>query len=56
MCEDTVYVWRKKGVIWLSSSEDVVISTIIKIDGWFVGIYAISTFIGYLMPNPFLRK
>ena len=24
--------------------------------GWFVGFYGISTFIGYLMPNPFLCK
>ena len=24
--------------------------------GWLVGIYGISTFIGYLMPNPFLWK
>ena len=23
---------------------------------WFVGFYGISTFIGYLMPNPFLYK
>ena len=24
--------------------------------GWFVGFYGISTFVGYLMPNPFLCK
>ena len=23
---------------------------------WFVGFYGISTFVGYLMPNPFLCK
>ena len=23
---------------------------------WFVGFYGISTFVGYLMPNPFLYK
>ena len=25
-------------------------------DGWFVGFYGISTFVGYLTPNPFLCK
>ena len=25
-------------------------------DGWLVGFYGISTFVGYLMPNPFLCK
>ena len=24
--------------------------------GWLVGFYGISTFVGYLMPNPFLCK
>ena len=24
--------------------------------GWFVGVYGISTFVGYLTPNPFLCK
>ena len=24
--------------------------------GWFIGFYGISTFVGYLMPNPFLSK
>ena len=24
--------------------------------GWFVGFYGISTFVGYLTPNPFLCK
>ena len=24
--------------------------------GWLVGLYGISTFVGYLMPNPFLYK
>ena len=24
--------------------------------GWLVGSYSISTFVGYLMPNPFLYK
>ena len=24
--------------------------------GWLVGFYGISTFVGYLMPNPFLYK
>ena len=24
--------------------------------GWFVGLYGISTFVGYLTPNPFLCK
>ena len=24
--------------------------------GWFVGVYGILTFVGYLMPNPFLCK
>ena len=24
--------------------------------GWLVGIYGISTFLGYLIPNPFLYK
>ena len=23
---------------------------------WLVGFYSISTFVGYLMPNPFLNK
>ena len=29
-----------------------------QLDGlvWFVGFYGISTFVGYLMPNPFLYK
>ena len=31
----------------------VVTVSIIKV-GWFVGFYGISTFVGYLMPNPFL--
>ena len=26
------------------------------IDGWLVGFYVISTFVGYLTPNPFLYK
>ena len=25
-------------------------------DGWLVGFHGISTFVGYLMPNPFLYK
>ena len=25
-------------------------------NGWLVGFYGISTFVGYLMPNPFLCK
>ena len=24
--------------------------------GWFIGFYGISTFVGYLTPNPFLCK
>ena len=24
--------------------------------GWLVGVYGIWTFVGYLMPNPFLNK
>ena len=27
-----------------------------RLVGWFVGFYGISTFVGYLMPNPFLCK
>ena len=27
-----------------------------KLVGWFVGFYGISTFVGYLTPNPFLCK
>ena len=31
--------------------------TILEFDvGWFVGFYGISTFVGYLTPNPFLCK
>ena len=29
---------------------------IIIIQGWLVGFYGISTFVGYLTPNPFLCK
>ena len=29
---------------------------VIMKDGWLVGFYGISTFVGYLTPNPFLRK
>ena len=28
----------------------------IKLVGWFVGFYGISTFLGHLTPNPFLCK
>ena len=31
-------------------------STYIKLDDWLVGFYGILTFVGYLMPNPFLWK
>ena len=27
-----------------------------ELDGWSFGFYGISTFIGYLTPNPFLSK
>ena len=27
-----------------------------RLDGWLVGFYVISTFVGYLTPNPFLDK
>ena len=26
------------------------------LDGWFFGFYGIATYVGYLMPNPFLNK
>ena len=29
---------------------------IIKLVGWMGGFYGISTFVGYLMPNPFLYE
>ena len=28
--------------------------TLCRISVWFVGFYGISTFVGYLMPNPFV--
>ena len=30
--------------------------SIFQIKVWFVGFYGISTFVGYLTPNPFLCK
>ena len=30
------------------------VQTIIVVGCWLVGFYGISTFVGYLMPNPFL--
>ena len=45
LCSDVVGVFYRsscKGGCWLV--------------GWLVGFYGISTFVGYLMPNPFLYK
>ena len=35
--------------------DDVGMSIMIMV-GWLVGFYGISTFVGYLIPNPFLCK
>ena len=31
-------------------------SILFLLNGWLVGFYGISTFVGYLVPNPFLYK
>ena len=53
--------WKKKQEIlfnfWLSrkmQKHEIVFLT--RWLGWFVGFYGISTFVGYLTPNPFLYK
>ena len=32
------------------------IEELLRMVGWLFGFYGISTFVGYLMPNPFLNK
>ena len=44
----------------MSCGKDQVYMTLLptkmQLVGWLVGFYGISTFVGYLMPNPFLYK
>ena len=42
------------GLIWLHGISNMVGYFVWFV--WFVGFYGISTFIGYLTPNPFLCK
>ena len=44
------------GSKWWTSVSSCVINLRLKNLGWLFGFYGISTFVGYLMPNPFLYK
>ena len=48
-------IWYKARVIELLVNLNSLYKQII-LDGWLVGFYGISTFVDYLMPNPFLCK
>ena len=37
-------------------TREAVFSINYKMDGWLLGFYGISTFVGYITPNPFLYK
>ena len=52
----TVLVEWDTGELENQDYPDNNIIKILKIDGWLVGFYGISIFVGYLMPNPFLYK
>ena len=41
-----------RGVMVIGVENDYDVSIV----GWLVGFYGISTFVGYLIPNPFLYK
>ena len=40
-------------MIWKKNPDNLGNKAIIGLV-WFIGLYGISTFVGYLMPNPFL--